>query len=59
MAHPMLHAPEITFFCSLLPGHFCSLLLALWLFWTPFSRLPKTPYGGSVMGVLCTTEGNC
>ena len=31
------------FLCSLLHGLFSALLLTPWLFWPPFSRLPKTP----------------
>ena len=29
------------------PALFCIMLLAPWLFWPPFSQLPKTPYGVS------------
>ncbi len=35
------------FLCSLLPTPFPTLLPAPWLFWPPFSRLPKTPCRGS------------
>ncbi len=47
--HPVTCAPCSLNYFLLLPGHFCILLLAPWLFWTPFSRLPKTPYGVSLM----------
>ncbi len=46
----------LTFFCSLLPGHFYILFLAPWLFWTPFSRLHKTPSGVSSLANAVVME---
>ena len=49
MPDPMLHAPLITFFCSLLHRLICIMLPVPLLFWHPFSRLPKTPCGVSLV----------
>ncbi len=63
MTHPMLHDPQITFFCSLFHGHFCILLLTAWLIWPPFSRLPNlhkiTSHYSQVMPLSCLWGSQC